>query len=86
MVVKVESAARPDPTPLHTPALDARLNGAKRRICTDLAGSELRAQIAGARVLITSARPHALARLGLDSRVQIAAWAIAHGLVGTAIC
>jgi hypothetical protein len=90
-VVKVESAVRPDPTPLHTPALDARLNGAKRRIRTDLAGSELRAQIAAARVLITSARPHALARLGLDEATLFAhnpdlLWVAitAHGWTGTA--
>lgn len=65
-VVKVESAARPDPTRLHTPKLDARLNGNKRRVQMDLDGDELLATIGEARVLITSARPHALARLGLD--------------------
>lgn len=65
-VVKVESAARPDPTRLHTPRLDARLNGDKRRVSADIDGAELLAMIGEARVLITSARPHALARLGLD--------------------
>lgn len=65
-VVKVESPDRPDPTPHHTPTLDARLNGRKRRVRVALDDPELLAMIAGARVLITSARPHALARLGLD--------------------
>jgi crotonobetainyl-CoA:carnitine CoA-transferase CaiB-like acyl-CoA transferase len=65
-VVKVESDARPDPTRLHTPRLDARLNGDKRRVSADIDGAELLAMIGEARVLITSARPHALARLGLD--------------------
>jgi len=65
-VVKVESPARPDPTRRHTPALDARLNGAKQRISMALGDPELQAAIARARILITAARPHALARLGLD--------------------
>jgi hypothetical protein len=65
-VVKVESDGRPDPTRLHTPRLDARLNGDKRRVSADIDGAELLAMIGEARVLITSARPHALARLGLD--------------------
>ena len=65
-VVKVESDGRPDPTRLHTPKLDGRLNGDKRRVCADIDSAELLAMIGEARVLITSARPHALARLGLD--------------------
>lgn len=65
-VVKVESDGRPDPTRMHTPRLDARLNGDKRRVSADIDGAELLAMIGEARVLITSARPHALARLGLD--------------------
>ncbi|MBA3940680.1 MAG: CoA transferase [Sphingopyxis sp.] len=65
-VTKVESPARPDPTPRHTPALDARLNGGKRRIRLDPGSPELLDLIGEARVLVTSARPHALARLGLD--------------------
>ena len=65
-VVKVESDGRPDPTRLHTPHLDARLNGDKRRVSADIDGAELLAMIGDARVLVTSARPHALARLGLD--------------------
>lgn len=65
-VVKIESPARPDPTPRHTPALDARLNGAKQRRTMALDDPELLATIAGARALITSGRPHALARAGFD--------------------
>lgn len=65
-VVKVESPARPDPTRRHTPALDARLNGAKQRRTMALDDPALLAMIAGARGLITSGRPHALARAGLD--------------------
>jgi hypothetical protein len=65
-VVKVESSERPDPTRIHTPKLDGRLNGDKRRVSADIDGAELLAMIGEARVLITSARPHALARLGLD--------------------
>lgn len=65
-VVKVESPGRPDPTRLHTPHLDKRLNGGKRHLVMALDGPDLLAMIGEARVLITSARPHALARLGLD--------------------
>ncbi|KQZ62282.1 hypothetical protein ASD67_12055 [Sphingopyxis sp. Root1497] len=65
-VVKVESPGRPDPTRLHTAHLDKRLNGGKRHLVMALDGPDLLAMIGEARVLITSARPHALARLGLD--------------------
>jgi hypothetical protein len=65
-VVKIESPGRPDPTPVHTPRLDRRLNGRKRRLAIDLASAELIERIAAARILITAARPHALARLGLS--------------------
>lgn len=67
-VVKVESPTRPDPTAVHTPRLDARLNGRKRRLSIALDTHELLALISDARVLITSGRPHALAKLGLDER------------------
>lgn len=65
-VVKIESPLRPDPTSRHLPALDERLNGAKKRATMALDDPELIEAIRGARVLVTSARPHALARLGLD--------------------
>lgn len=65
-VVKVESPDRPDPTPRHTPRIDARLNGRKERRSMRLDAETLLPMLAGASVLITSGRPHALARLGLD--------------------
>lgn len=65
-VIKIESPDRPDPTAQHMPRLDARLNGQKERRRMALDGSELLAMIDEARAIITSARPHALARLGLD--------------------
>lgn len=65
-VIKIESPDRPDPTAQHTPELDARLNGGKERLSLALDGPELLSMINNARVMITSARPHALARLGLD--------------------
>lgn len=71
-VVKIESPARPDPTSRHAPALDARLNGAKRRVMIALDDPELVATIGRARVLVTGARPHALARLGLDEATLFA--------------
>ncbi|WP_260582923.1 CoA transferase [Sphingopyxis sp. PET50] len=81
-VVKVESNGRPDPTRLHTPQLDARLNGGKKLVSMDLDTAELLAVIGAARVLITSARPHALARLGLD---EAGLFAINPGLLWIAI-
>ena len=65
-VIKIESPDRPDPTAHHTPGLDVRINGRKERLSLALNGPELLSMIDGARVMITSARPHALARLGLD--------------------
>jgi hypothetical protein len=64
-VIKVEAPNRPDPTPAHLPNLDQRLNGRKMRLPMDLAGEELARLIDEARILITSARPLALERLGL---------------------
>ena len=65
-VIKIESPDRPDPTARHTPSFDARLNGRKQRRNMALDGPQLLSLLDGARVMITSARPHALARLGLD--------------------
>lgn len=65
-VIKVEGPDRPDPTPARTPKLDARLNGRKRRLRMALDDPELLSMLGKARVLITSARPHALARRGFD--------------------
>lgn len=66
-VTRIESVRRPDPTPQASPLLDARINGAKRRISLDLSDREaLLALVRASDVLVTSARPAALARLGLD--------------------
>ena len=76
-VTKIESSARRDPTPQTTPLLDEQLNRRKRRLVLDfsLAADLARMieMIAGADVLITSARPHALARLGLKPEELFAA-------------
>ena len=65
-VTKVESQSRPDPTPQSDPALDKRLNGRKPRMSLDFSNKDALARLASqADILITSARPHALARLGL---------------------
>jgi CoA-transferase family III len=64
-VTKIESPARPDTTPVSSPMLNRRLNGQKRHLSLDLKSAELAALIANADLLITSARPNALARLGL---------------------
>lgn len=85
-VTKIESPARPDPT-----GPDARLNDGKRRLMMDLSSEAAKALIADADILITSARPHALARLGLTPEVLFTAntdliWIAitAHGWTGDA--
>lgn len=90
-VTKVESTARSDPTRVSTPDLDRRLNGAKTRIVADFGGGSVAAFVLKAGVLITSARPHALARLGLTPEALFAAnpsliWVAitAHGWTGEA--
>lgn len=69
-VVRVESVRRPDPTPQSSPRLDALLNGGKRRIALDLASApgraQLRALLEDADAVVTSGRPAALARMGLE--------------------
>jgi hypothetical protein len=66
-VVKLDTQERPDPTPHATPALDRRLNGAKRRERISIARpNALFDRIAQADVLITSARARALDNLGLS--------------------
>lgn len=66
-VTRIESATRPDPTPQSSPLLDARINGAKRRIALDLTDrAALLALVRESDVLVTSARAPALARLGLS--------------------
>jgi hypothetical protein len=65
-VVRIESIGRPDPTPQTSPLLDAQINAGKSRVALDCA--ELRAGLRSATcpeadVLVTSARPAALALL-----------------------
>jgi CoA-transferase family III len=60
-VTKVESPARPDPT-----GPDPKLNGRKRHVSLALTDPALIELIEESDILITSARPHALARLGLS--------------------
>lgn len=69
LVTKLESLGRPDSTAVSTPRLDRRLNGSKSRVNLDMREAsdrqKLLEMVIGADLLITSARPHALARLGL---------------------
>ncbi len=65
-VTKFESAARADPTPRASPRLDARLNGRKRRVVAEPDAQAVKDALAQASILITSGRPHALARMGLE--------------------
>ena len=65
-VIKIESPTRRDTTREHLPHLDLRLNNLKQNVEISLESPQLKAMIADARILITSARPFALARLGLD--------------------
>jgi hypothetical protein len=90
-VLRIESLGRADPTPEASPRLDAFLNGQKTRLPLDLrseAGrARLLAEIAQADVLVTSARPAALARLGLTpQRLTHLTWVAitAHGFTGPA--
>jgi hypothetical protein len=88
-VTKVESRTRPDPVPLATPLLDARLNGAKARRAIAFTPAELAPLMAAADVIVTSARPRAFADLGLAPERLFAAnpglvWVAitAHGWTG----
>ena len=69
-VVRVNSLRRPDPSEESTPEFFRKLNSLKSRLDLDLGHPAdqalLRAEVLNADVLITAARPHALARLGLD--------------------
>jgi CoA-transferase family III len=88
-VMRIESLGRPDPTPQGSPLLDARINGGKARLALDLRTNEGRAKlhqlIADADVFVTSARPAALARLGLEPDCfPLLTWVAitAHGFFG----
>jgi CoA-transferase family III len=65
-VTKVESETRRDPTPHSDPKLDQRLNDRKLRVSLDFANKDvLLDMVTTSDMMVTSARPHALARLGL---------------------
>ncbi|MGQ5700533.1 CoA transferase [Sandaracinobacteroides sp. A072] len=88
-VVRIESLGRPDPTPLSSPRLDSFLNAGKACLPLDLrtgAGRmALSEELARADLVVTSARPAALARLGLEpSRFPHLGWVAitAHGFSG----
>lgn len=88
-VVRIDSAGRPDPTAQGSPRLHALLNHGKRTVRLDLREPQGRAALYPlldeADALITSARPAALARLGLDpARFPQLRWAAitAHGFTG----
>ncbi|MEP6867077.1 MAG: CoA transferase [Novosphingobium sp.] len=66
VVTKVDAPSRIDPTARNTPQLDERLNGLKRRCSLSFESSAFAKMLNEADVLITSGRPHALARLGLN--------------------
>lgn len=90
-VLRIESLGRPDPTAQGSPGLDARINGGKQRLALDLRDADGRRrlfdEVARADVLVTSARPAALARLGLQpDRFPHLTWVAitAHGFSGDA--
>lgn len=70
-VTRIHSIGRPDPTAQHSPILFQRLHGKKQTLNLDLRREAdraiLLAMIGSTDMLITSARPAALARLGLDA-------------------
>jgi hypothetical protein len=89
-VLRIDSVGRPDPTAHGSPGLDARINGGKARLALDFRTAEGRRrlveEVAKADVVITSARPAALARLGLvPDRFAHLTWVAitAHGFTGT---
>ncbi len=65
-VTRIDNTTRPDPTARVAPRFDAWLNGDKHRCEMALDDPRLTDLIADADVLITSGRPHALARKGLS--------------------
>lgn len=69
-VLRIESVGRPDPTVTGSPLLDARLNAGKARLSLDLRDPAGRAALIGrieqADAVVSSARPAALHRLGLE--------------------
>lgn len=68
-VTRLHNPARPDPSAQSTPLLNTRLNGGKARVEAELTAEWLAEQLAQTDIVVTSARPLALARLGLDEGV-----------------
>lgn len=90
-VVRIDSAGRPDPTAQGSPRLHTLLNAGKRVVRLDLRDAAGRAALHElldeADAMVTSARPAALARLGLEpARFPHLRWAAitAHGWTGAA--
>ncbi|MCW1383655.1 CoA transferase [Novosphingobium sp. KCTC 2891] len=88
-VLRIDSIGRPDPTPQSSPLLHARLDAGKAHRALDLRLPADRARlldlVAQADVLVTSGRPAALARLGLEpARFPHLRWVAitAHGFTG----
>jgi len=75
-VIKVESVHRPDGARRGAPAFYDLLNAGKESVAVDLRSAadraRLRALIASSDVVVESARPRALAQLGLDARELVA--------------
>lgn len=89
-VLRIESLGRPDPIQAGSPLLDALINAGKARLALDLRNpddrAKLLAELAQADVVVTSARPAALARLGLEpGNFPNQTWVAitAHGFSGT---
>lgn len=72
-VTRIENSARLDPTPRASPVLDHRLNSGKMRITLDMrsarGSAQLHERLIAADVIVTSARPNALAALQIDDRL-----------------
>jgi hypothetical protein len=71
-VTRTESTNRPDPTAKASPTFDDWLNGRKARRTLALNDPQLMDLIAQTDILITSGRPHALARKGLTEQRLLA--------------
>jgi crotonobetainyl-CoA:carnitine CoA-transferase CaiB-like acyl-CoA transferase len=75
-VIKVESVRRPDGARRGAPAFHDLMNAGKSSIAVDLRSSADRARlcalIATSDIVIESARPRALAQLGIDARAMVA--------------
>jgi hypothetical protein len=75
-VIKVESVGRPDGARRGAPAFFDLLNADKASVALDLRSpadrTRLRALIASSDIVVESARPRALAQLGIDARDMVA--------------